>query len=283
ILRIVQHVKHFLHRRAYLERFRDFRHGCIPPNDPVASRESVALFLFGIESLSGAEYIHVSFGECWPLGRQRGSLRKDPQDLLPRLDHHTTELVRLLRGHLAHVRPEELARRPEFAEERGPLGSDRGLEGVETLLDLLTAAPQIRLALAGDSVRLAPFLAAHGEESLAKEGSQSRVDRARARLVEPVIPFLDRLDDLVPVHRAILEQVQDETLEIALAKEVEESAEFLRRAHEDSSFRRNQRIARTPPTIAYARKTRSEVAGSGTNATPSPPPGPGRTAAPPST
>src|SRR5207253_6137398 len=87
--------------------------------------------------------------------------------------------------------------------------------------------------------------------------------------------------DLVPVHRTFLEQVQDETFEVALPEEVEESAELLRGTHDASSRRRYQRMARTPPTIAYPAKTRREIAGSGTKPT-SPPPGPGRTAAPPS-
>src|SRR5207245_6769132 len=98
------------------------------------------------------------------------SLRKDPHRLFAHLDHDPTELVRLLRGDLVHVRAEELARRPELPEERGPLWPDRGLEGAETLLDLRSAAPQLRLHFAGDSVRLAPFLAAHGQVSFAEEG-----------------------------------------------------------------------------------------------------------------
>src|SRR5207249_11994844 len=70
--------------------------------------------------------------------------------------------------------------------------------------------------------------------------------------------------------------------DLALAEEVEETAELFRGAHDDNSFRRNRRVASSPPTIAYAAKTRREVAGSGTNPSP-PPPGPGRTVAPPST
>src|SRR6266516_1398208 len=102
------------------------------------------------------------------------SLRQNAQRFLAHLDHHSTERLRLLRGDLAHVRPEQLARRPKFAEERGPFGPDRGLEGAEALLDFLAAAPQIRLAFAGDAVRLAAFLAAHGEVSFAEEGPQGR-------------------------------------------------------------------------------------------------------------
>src|SRR5947209_16135538 len=136
------------------------------------------------------------------------SLRKDPQRLFPHLDHDPTELVRLLRGDLVHVRPEEFARRSELSEKGGSLRSDRGLERAEALLDLLATAPQVRPTLARDPVRLAPFLAAHGEVSFAEKGPQGGVDRARARLVEPVVPFLDRLDDLVPVNRAVFEQVQ---------------------------------------------------------------------------
>src|SRR5207249_6867796 len=91
------------------------------------------------------------------------------------------------------------------------------------------------------------------------------------------------LHDALPIlHRVFLEQVQDESFEVALAEEVEETAELFRGAHDDNSFRRNQRVASSPPTIAYAAKTRREVAGSGTNPSP-PPPGPGRTVAPPST
>src|SRR3989441_6009299 len=108
------------------------------------------------------------------------SLRQDPQRLLSHLDHDSTELVRLLRGHLAHVRPEELARRPELSEERGPLGPDRGLKGAEALFDLFPTAPEIRLAFSGDAVRLAPFLATHGKVSFAKEGPQRRIDRPGA-------------------------------------------------------------------------------------------------------
>src|SRR6266567_5667994 len=208
------------------------------------------------------------------------SLRKDPQRFLPHLNHHSTELVRLLRRHLAHARPEQLARRPELSEERGPLGPDRRFERAEAILDLFAAAPQIRLAFAGDPVRLAAFLSAHGEVSFAEEGPQGGIDGPGARLVEPVVAFLDRLDDLVPVHRAFLEQVEDEPFEVALAEEMEESAELLGGAHEASSRCRNQRIASTPPTIAYAAKTRTEVAGSGTKPT-SPPPGPGRRPPPP--
>src|SRR2546428_12344883 len=90
-------------------------------------------------------------------------LRKDPHRLFPHLDHDPTELVRLLRGDLVHVRPEEFARGPELPEQRGPLGSDRGLEGAEPFLDLLATAPQVRLAFAGDLVGLPPLLAADGE------------------------------------------------------------------------------------------------------------------------
>src|SRR5438876_11838238 len=79
------------------------------------------------------------------------SLRKDPQRLFPHLDHDPTQLVRLLRGDLVHVRPEEFARGPELPEQRGSLRSDRGLEGAEPFLDLLATAPQVRLAFAGDS------------------------------------------------------------------------------------------------------------------------------------
>src|SRR5207253_6477202 len=105
-------------------------------------------------------------------------------------------------------------------------------------------------------------------------------DGACARLVEPVVAFLDRFDDLVPVHRTFLEQVQDEAFEVALPEEMEESAELLRGTHDASSRRRYKRMARTPPAIAYPAKTSREIAGSGTKPT-SPPPGPGRTAAPP--
>src|SRR3989442_656526 len=211
------------------------------------------------------------------------SLRKDPHRFLSHLDHNLAEFVRLLRGDLTHVRAKELARRPEFSEQRSSLGTDRGLEGAEALLNLLAAAPEVGLALTGDPVGLAAFLAAHGEVSFAQEGPQRRIDRPRTRLVESVVPFLERLDDLVAVHRAFLEEVQDETFEVALPEEVEEAAELLRAAHEESSLRRNHRIARTPPTIAYAAKTRMEVAGSGMNPTLTSPPGPGRTAVPPST
>src|SRR6266571_5465753 len=211
------------------------------------------------------------------------SLRENPQHFLSHVNHHTAEFVRLLRGHVAHVRPEELARRPELSEERGPLRPDRGLEGAKPGLDLLAAAPKVRLAFARDAVRLAPFLAAHGQVSLAHEGLQGRVDGPGARLVEPVVASLDVLDDLIPMHRTFFEQVEDQTLEVALAEEVEEPAELLGGAHEDSSRRRNHRMASTPPTIAYARKTSTEVAGSGTNPTLASPPGPGRTAPPPST
>src|SRR5205809_350451 len=155
-----------------------------------------------------------------------------------------------------------------------------GLESAEALLKLLAAAPQVRLAFAGNPVGLATFLAAHGEVSFPQESPQGRIDGARTRLVEPVVPFLDRLDDLVPVHRAFLEQVQDETFEVALSEEMEEPPELLRGTHEASSRRRYQRIARTLPAIAYPAKTRREVAGSGMKPT-SPPPGPGRTAGPP--
>src|SRR2546430_4172841 len=206
------------------------------------------------------------------------SLRKDPHRFLSHLDHDLAEFVRLLRGDLAHVRPEELPRGPEFSEQRGSLRADRGFERAEALLDLFAAAPEVGLAFAGDPVRLAAFLAAHGKISLAQQGPQGRIDRPGARLVESVIPFLDRLDDLVPVHRAFFEQVEDEAFEVALAEEVEESTEFLRAAHDASSFRRNRRIARTAPTTAYAAKTSSEVAGSGTKPTSTGPPGPGRTA-----
>src|SRR5436309_12434730 len=91
------------------------------------------------------------------------SLRKDPHRFLSHLDHNLAEFVRLLRSDLAHVRAEELPRRPEFSEQRGPLRADRGFERAKALLDLLAAAPEVRLAFAGNPVRLAPFLAAHGE------------------------------------------------------------------------------------------------------------------------
>src|SRR5437762_2401659 len=204
----------------------------------------------------------------------RSSLRKDPQNFLSHLDHDPAEFVRLLRGHLAHVRPQELPGRSKFSEERRPLRTDGGLESAEALLNLLAAAPQVRLAFAGNPVGLATFLAAHGEVSLPQESPQGRIDGARTRLVEPVVPFLDRLDDLVPVHRAFLEQVQDETFEVALPEEMEEPPELLRGTHEASSRRRYQRSARTLPAIAYPAKTRREVAGSGMKPT-SPPPGPG--------
>src|SRR5207249_2429245 len=152
----------------------------------------------------------------------RSSLRKDPQNFLSHLDHDPAEFVRLLRGHLAHVRPQELPGRSKFPEERRPFRTDGGLESAEALLNLLAAAPQVRLAFAGNPVGLATFLAAHGEVSLPQESPQGRIDGARTRLVEPVVPFLDRLDDLVPVHRAFLEQVQDETFEVALPEEMEE-------------------------------------------------------------
>src|SRR5437879_4827469 len=90
------------------------------------------------------------------------SLRKDPHRLFAHLDHDPTELVRLLRGDLVHVRPAELARRPRLPEERGPLWPDRGLDGADTLLALRSAAPQIRIPFAGAAVRLAPLPAAHG-------------------------------------------------------------------------------------------------------------------------
>src|SRR3989475_9664346 len=217
----------------------------------------------------------IGHGSSHPLFRQ------NPQGLLSHLDHDPAELVRLLRGHLAHVRLQELPGRTELSEQGRPFRTDRGLEGAEALLDLLAAAPQVRLAVAGDPIRLAPVLAGHGEIPFPKEGPRRRLDGACARLVEPLVAFLDRLDDLVPMHRTFLEQVQDETLEVALPEEMEEPAELLRAAHDASSRRLYQRMARTPPTIAYPAKTRREVAGSGTKPT-SPPPGPGRTAAPPS-
>src|SRR5207245_4809615 len=105
------------------------------------------------------------------------SRRKDPHHLLSHLDHKLAEFVRLLRGDLAHVRAKELPRRPELSEERGPLGPDRGLEGAEALLNLLATAPEVGLALAGDPVGLAPFLAAHGQISLSQEGPQGRIAR----------------------------------------------------------------------------------------------------------
>src|SRR3989442_12652778 len=98
-----------------------------------------------------------------------------------------------------------------------------------------------------------------------------------------MVPFLDRLDDLVPVHRAFFEQVQDETFEVAFAEEMEESAEFLRAAHDASSFRRKRRIARTAPATAYAAKTSSEVARSGTKPRRTSRPCAGRTPVPPRT
>src|SRR5436190_62647 len=210
----------------------------------------------------------------------RSSLRKDPQNFLSHLDHDPAEFVRLLRGHLAHVRPQELPGRSKFSEERRPLRTDGGLESAAALVDSLLAAPQVLLVFAGIPVGLAAFLAAHGEVSFPQESPQGRIDGARTRLVEPVVPFLDRLDDLVPVHRAFLEQVQDETFEVALPEEMEEPPELLRGTHDASSRRRYQRIARTLPAIAYPAKTRREVAGSGMKPT-SPPPGPGRTAGPP--
>src|SRR2546430_15259745 len=138
------------------------------------------------------------------------SLRKNPQHFLSHLDHDPTELTRLRRGHLAHVRAEEFPGRPELSEQRGALRSNRRLEGTEALLDLFATTPQICLALAGDPVSLAAFLAAHGEVSLSQESPQGRIDGPRTRLVETVVPFLDRLDDLVPVHRPFLEQAEDE-------------------------------------------------------------------------
>src|SRR6267143_214214 len=214
------------------------------------------------------------------MGFSEPSFRQNVQRLLSHLDDDPAELVRLLRGHLAHVRLQELPRGTELSEEGGPFRTDRGLEGAEALLDLLAAASKVRFAVAGDSIRLAAFLAAHGEVPFPEEAPHRRRVGARARLVEPVVAFLDRLDDLVPVHRTFLEQVKDQTLEVALPEEMEESAELLRAAHDASSRRRYKRMARTPPTIAYPAKTRREVAGSGTKPT-SPPPGPGRTAAPP--
>src|SRR3989442_5195658 len=137
------------------------------------------------------------------------SLRKNPQHFLSHLDHDPTELVRLRRGYLAHVRPEELPGRPELSEERRPFRPDRGLEGTETLFDLFPTTPQVRLAFAGNPVGLAAFLAAHGEVSFSQERPQGRIDGPCTRLVETVVPFLDRFDDLVPVHRPFLEQVED--------------------------------------------------------------------------
>src|SRR5437016_12334466 len=134
--------------------------------------------------------------------------------------------------------------------------------------------------MSGDPRCLAAFLAAHGEIPFPEEGPERRIDGACARFVEPVVAFLDRFDDLVPVHRTFLEQVKDEAFEVALPEEMEESAELLRGTHDASSRRRYKRMARTPPTIAYPAKTSREIAGSGTKPT-SPPPGPGRTAAPP--
>src|SRR5207245_6505651 len=133
-------------------------------------------------------------------------------------------------------------RGPHSRGRRASRGRGRVREGAEALLDLLAAAPEIRLALPGDPIRLAPVLAAQGEVSFAQEGPQGRIDRPGTRLVESMVPFLDRLDDLVAVHRAFLEQVQDEPFEVALSEEVEETAELLRAAHEESSLRRNQRI-----------------------------------------
>src|SRR2546428_5212440 len=150
------------------------------------------------------------------------SLRKDPHRFLSHLDHNLAEFVRLLWRDLAHVRAEELPRGPELSEQRGSLGTDRGLEGAEALLDLLAAAPEIRLALPGDPIRLAPFLAAQGEVSFAQERPQGPIDRPGTRLVESMVPFLDRLDDLVAVHPAVLAPVQDETFVAALSEEVEE-------------------------------------------------------------
>src|SRR5207244_8311787 len=135
--------------------------------------------------------------------------------------HDPAELGRLLRGHLTHVRLQELPGGAELSEEGGPFRTDRGLEGAEALIDLLAAAPQVRLALSGDPIRLAAFLAAHGEVPFPEEGPQRRIDGACARLVEPVVTFLDRLDDLVPVHRTFLEQVQYETFEVALPEGLE--------------------------------------------------------------
>src|SRR3989442_10143801 len=102
------------------------------------------------------------------------SLRKDPHCFLSHLDHNLAEFVRLLRRHLAHVRAEELPRGPELSEQRGSLGTDRGLEGAEALLDLLAAAPEIRLALPGDPIRLETIPAYHREVYSAEDGPQIR-------------------------------------------------------------------------------------------------------------
>src|SRR5207302_3883177 len=103
--------------------------------------------------------------------------------------------VRLLRGHLAHVRLQELPCGTELSEQGGPFRTDRGLEGAEALLDLLAAAPQVRLALSGDPIRLAAFLAAHGQIPFPQEGPERRIDGACARFVEPVVAYRECIDD----------------------------------------------------------------------------------------
>src|SRR5256886_13869508 len=107
------------------------------------------------------------------------SLRKNPQHFLSHLDHDPTELVRLRRGHLAHVRAEEFPGRPELSEQRGALRPDRGLEGTEALLDLFATTPQICLALAGDPVSLAAFLAAPREVPPSHESPPGPIDGPR--------------------------------------------------------------------------------------------------------
>src|SRR2546428_13078152 len=73
-------------------------------------------------------------------------LRKDPQRLFPHLDHHPTELVRLLRGDPVHVRPEDFARAPEPPAEHGRSRSHRGFEATERFSDSLASAPKVPLA-----------------------------------------------------------------------------------------------------------------------------------------
>src|SRR5260370_16998145 len=98
---------------------------------------------------------------------------------------------------------------------RAPLGAPAVLHPAEDFIDLRPALGHESPTRVGDAVDLAPVLLHRGDIAHILEHLQRRVDRARAGGIEATKALLERLDQLVPVGRLVLELVEDDVLEIA--------------------------------------------------------------------
>src|ERR1700694_886353 len=119
----------------------------------------------------------------------------------------------------------------ELGDERGPQRLTSLVDGAMTDVTLLVAGERLAhsVHLPANSRELRQYGVGDAIELLATLGfdrgiadllkvSEGRIDHARTRGVETLGRFFKRLDDLVPMSRAFLEQRQNNQLELAGAQ-----------------------------------------------------------------